>query len=440
MRTFRYIAAPLGLIGALIGCDALWSSSAVDCGRSGFKCPEGYTPPGQDSDMSMNGSDDGGGGGGDMGTTPGNDMAGLLPTYTSIYVLGDSQRSTFVGTETGDVRTYLADGSGVPGFTEKKTEDANHPIVGIWAGDIRRMDGSSTKRLTIYLPVDTKIISYVEGNANPSVRATTQMMRSLWVGAWNTTGVTIGGSNDYAKLFATGDAGYMQLGDILDDTTITWATATTVGTQTLRAVGGLAGISSYGINYTCMFSTTGPCVDGFAWAAGDAGSLYYFNKDQVWNSVGAFSGKPGATATYLGLGASPYEARVSVLGSNGVYAERSAGGVNNWRTLTPAPFGTTTMRSVCFFDSNDVWAVGDGGSIYRYLYDNTAGMYLWRKVTTLVAGKNYTGVNFQAVHCAPAAAGAQRRVSVVGSNSTFIYTDYNITLSDYGPWTAAVEP
>jgi hypothetical protein len=114
------------------GCDKLWSGSVVDCGPAGFTCPPGYTPPG--ADLALPGNTDGGSG--DMAGSPSPDMTAAQPTYTSVYVLSDNNRTTLVGSSTGEVRTYTNDGQLVPAFMSKVVQDAGKPIVGIWRGDL----------------------------------------------------------------------------------------------------------------------------------------------------------------------------------------------------------------------------------------------------------------------------------------------------------------
>lgn len=47
----RLIIALCLCICVAFACDQLWSSSVVPCGQSGFDCPPGVTPPGQDQSM-----------------------------------------------------------------------------------------------------------------------------------------------------------------------------------------------------------------------------------------------------------------------------------------------------------------------------------------------------------------------------------------------------
>lgn len=440
MRTFMIASSALFLIGGIWSCDKIWSSSVTDCGRPGFKCPDGYTPPGQD--LSMNGGDGGTSTGDMMGSAP-DDMAGTAPLYTSVYVANDGNRTTMVGTGNGEIKIYYDNTiTYVPGLEPQRTISVNpgKSITGIWRGHVYQ-SAPQDKQLIIAISNDNKIFSYIDGTARPA-HTTPATTRSLWVGDWNhdlTTKITLPPQGQ-VKAYVSGDDGFVMSGNIQSDATVTWQAATNLGTDprpSLRTLSGLASITTYELMMMCMMTTTGRCSEGHAWAAGDNGALFVLTGTGTWGPVGAFTPRPGAGSSYLGMAVDPYNTDVSVVGSSGTYVQRVSGSANSWTMPQPSPIGTSTLRSACAFSSYDRWAVGDGGVVYRTGYDILG--ITWEKDTIQLVDKNYATVDFKGVHCSPASNGKPQRVSVVGSKGTFIFRNYDSGMGQYMPWQVAAE-
>lgn len=440
MRTSLLVGSSLCLVAGVWSCDSLWSSSVVDCGRSGFKCPEGYTPPGQD--LSMNDSD-GGSSGGDGGGSGGMDMASTVPAHTSVYTVPGPERLTLVGTADGIVKVYKDSGTGVPGKLSEATEDAGTKVVGVWQGKIN--DSMMPERKLRIVALNNKKIIYRIDNQQPVTRVTTQNINSMWVGGWNEEA-----SYNYTdiRMFTAGDAGELTEWSIATDANISKLSAPTLGSPAskLTAVAGFANIGGYSLMMNCM-SIPNPCSDGVAWVAGEGGSLYYFASPGMgmpfaWQPVATFGNKAGAAYQAIGMGlysAPRSNALVSVVsaGNGGIYAEQEAPG---WvgTAAGAGAFGNKTIRAISYCNNNEAWAVGDGGSVYRGVYSDATGKMVWG-AQSLIGGRDFGTTTFYGVHCAPANGTRPQRVSVVGGGGSFLYTDYNMTLGSYGPWQLALE-
>lgn len=426
MRTFLYLAAPVGLIGALISCDSLWSSSVTDCGRSGFKCPDGYTPPGQDSDMSMNGSDSGSGIG-DMGTTGTNDMAGLLPTYTSIYILGNSQHLTWLGTSNGFLQSYT-DSSNFPIKGISSNDSAGSAIVGLWRGDIVKYADSSQRTLLIVASQNKTIRHYINGVKGPDFTSG-QPINGMWVGAWNQQAPNVGYDATEIHILTVGDAGQTYTGKILPDAQITWGGPTTLpGGKKLNSISGHSSITTPGIVSTpCDIIPKPPnCDDNLAWAVGNQGGLFSYKRDPMtstfgWTEIPSFMGLDGESV-FLAVGSSPDEPRVTTAGQGGTSVERDPPPLDAWRALVPSPFAGT-IRAISYCDRDEAYAVGDNSAVYRWLAAIYGGSATWTPVNITLAGQPLTGVDFRAVHCAPKGNSPSSRVGIVGSQGTFLFAD-----------------
>lgn len=382
------------------GCDWIWNGSVVNCSVRDFKCPDGYTPPGVD--LAVPTTDDGG------------TLGGALD-YTSIYVMTDSNRTTLVGTGAGDVRTFLNDGSARPSYSSTETVLAGKPIVGIWGGRIMNMMGQSHD-VSIIVPQDKQILVTVDGQKRPQVTSAT--MHGLWVGAWTnpSPGLYMG---EKLIAYAVGDSGLMVTGQVDQTGSVTWVSETLTGSPNLRAVAGKRFITTNDVN-GCkqigqdMGTIGSPCPDGIAWAVGDNAAIFQY--DGAWKSLSAFTNRP-KSSQLLAVAAEPTQAYAWVGGIGGSYAERAPSGAQNWVGKTP--WNTQNIRAMCSFGANDVFAAGDGGAVFRYGYDMDINGYGWKQESIATAGPNLSQVSFLAINCS-GTVNADARVSIVGSNHTFI--------------------
>lgn len=441
MRKFIFVSSALLLAGGIWSCDKIWSSSVVDCGGPGFKCPDGYTPPGPDMSMTAG---DGGGTTGD-GSTGGMDMASILPSYTSVYAVPGAERLTLVGTANGTVNIYKDSGNGTPGRLSDIAPKTASPVVGVWQGKVRDMGIGQEKKLRI-TAFNNKTISYQIDNDATVERTTTQNINSIWVGAWNQE-TTYGYSAFH--MFTAGDAGELTDWMIGTDAAVSKASATTLGSgaNKLTSVTGSSDLSDYSLGSRCMMALD-DCTDGVAWLAGEGGSLYSATATQMpmssvfaftWQPVAAFTNKAGAAYQAIGAGSSVPSMStlisVAVAGTSGVYAEQEAGG---WvgSAAGGATFGNNTIRSISYCSSGEAWATGSNGAVYRGLHNSTSGKMVWGQ-QSLIGGRDYSSTTFYSIHCAPANGTRPQRVSVVGSNGTFLFMDYSGGAP--GIWGAAVE-
>lgn len=418
------------------GCDKLWSGSVVSCGPAGFPCPPGYTPPG--ADLALPISD---GGTGDMTGNPPADMTAAQPTYTSVFVLGDTNRTTLVGSSTGEVRTYTNDGQRAPAFMSKVVQAAGKPIVGVWQGDLSWYSYPSYNA-TIIVPEDKQIF-YKLGNGTMQSQTTTQTLHGLWVGAWNSGLVSVStmDQNMTYAVYAVGDAGLLVTGAIGRLQSATWK-ETLLGTAprpTLRAVGGLNRITSYDID-GCLGVDMGmgpgapSCPNGLSWVVGDSSSIWQF--EGMWRQIA--STQLPAGRSFLGVTADPYSAYAWTAGSAGAYATRDNVGPNTWTgngvSGLSMPFAGRQIRAMCAFNTGDVWAVGDLGTIYRYAYDLGSATNAWMAVNV---GKDLSKVDLMAVHCLPNNNGPAR-VTIVGTNRTLLAGEADGG-GNYSTWQAAAD-
>lgn len=382
------------------GCDLIWNGSIVNCSVRDFKCPDGYTPPGVD--LGVPPPDDGG-------------TIGSPLDYTSVYVKTDPNRTTLVGTGGGDVRIFLNDGSARPSYSSTNMVLPGKPIVGIWEGRINNMMGQ-VHDVSIIVPQDKQILVSVDSQKGSQVTSTT--MHGLWVGAWNnpSPGLSMG-----SKIFAyaVGDSGLMMTGQIDQTGTVTWASETLAGSPNLRAVAGRQSITTYEVN-GCkqtaqdMGFSGSPCPDGIAWTVGDNAAIFQY--DGAWKSLSAFTNRP-KSLQLLAVGAEPSQAYAWVAGMGGSYAERIPSGPQNWVGKTP--WNTQNIRAICSFSPYEVFAVGDGGAVFRYAYDMDISAYSWKQESITIPGTNLSQVNFLAISCS-GAVNSDARVSIVGTNHSFI--------------------
>lgn len=442
MRKFIFVSSALLLAGGIWSCDKIWSSSVVDCGGPGFKCPDGYTPPGPD--MSMNETDggnqggDGGQGGNDGSAT---DMSTVTPTtYTSIYIMNNSQRLTWLGTGAGTIQSY-SDVSNFPQKGISASEDPGSPIVGIWRGDvIDYMDGSRQRTLLVVASQNKKILSHINGQA-AIVKNTTQQVNGLWVGAWNNPSVGVQGTTDGIRIMTVGNAGEFSSGIIDRTAQISWSAATNVGTQNLTSIAGYTNLTLYNEMMMCsIVPRPTNCLEPIVWAAGLGSSLFEYSYNEamstyVWNAVPPFMGLPTDAAFYA-VGAATSTPRATAIGLAGVAVEREPPPTDIWKGFTPTPFAAT-IRSISYCDNYEAWAVGDGGAVYRWLATINGGNDSWTPVTVTVSGQGVTDVDFKAVHCAPYNGSVSQRVGIVGTKSTYVFNDLAMGSHTLGPWQKA---
>lgn len=424
MRYWAFLSIPFSiLIG--IGCDKLWSSSVIDCGKPGFPCPQGYSP-----DMPISDADGGtvsgdGGSGGDGGS-PTTDMGTVIPAgYTSVYVLSDTPRTTLVGTSDGRVRTYSFNGSGSTfAFVNQFTEEPSVPIVGIWRGSLY---GSGTpNNYTIVVPKTNKIYTHLN-NAIGISRTAPQVLNGIWSSRRNGSNSTPIYNN--VKVYFPANNGKVIEADVLQMPTLSLGNVNEIDlgvTSHINAVGGVQQAGSDASMRSCM---PGPCTNtDVAWAAGDAGKL--FNRDDTgWHPVTLASGTLPSTTPLYGVASGLYGQFATplafVAGKDGVYAERPSGDLSQWQTLLNSPFGSATINAICFIDDSEAWAVGDGGEVYHYL--TYMGPPAWNKVTLPNMGKDLSKVSLRAVHCADSTSDGitnrPRRVTIVGSNNTLLFAE-----------------
>lgn len=421
MRNSILICAALGLVAGVWNCDSIWSSSVVDCGRPGFKCPDGYTPPGQDLSMS---DSDGGGGGGPDGGGSGSDMGQNIPAgYSSVFVQSDSARTTLVGTSDGRVRTYASTGTGTLVLAGQLTELAGTPIVGIWRGTFGGT--GSPIDYTIVVPNANKFYTHI--NTSPGVpQDTSRILNAIWSRRRN------GNNNEQiystTKMYLAANGGRVIEFDVQLSPGPTLSALTDRDLQVasnINAVGGLQSAGGLDTNRMCMPM---PCANtDVVWAAGDGGKLFNRN-DAGWHEITNVIGTVPSSARFFGIASvrtTPSAApQAFAVGQDGVFVERPSGDASQWQTAASPPFGTKTMNAICFFDDNEAWAVGDGGAIYHYLtYD---GPPMWIPVTLGSLGKDLSTVSLRAVHCSERfddgmVTARDRRVTIVGSNNTLFY-------------------
>lgn len=445
MRTSLLIGSSLCLVAGVWSCDALWSSSVVDCGRSGFKCPEGYTPPGQD--LSMNdsdggtGSEDGGGSPGSDGSVTG-DMANPSgPAYTSIYILGDNTRRTYLGTADGNIQQYV-DIGGVPSKSGGLMPyDSGSAIVGIWRGDVVTQLSGITHSALLVASNNKKIFLYVNGvNLTTEKLDTEYPINSMWVGAWNAVTTSLSTMQSITILTA-GDSSELRTGQLVDNgmlgnskLKIDWTViANLPGQPNLRSVTGLARIDRYDAMVRCSTTRDPMCDNGAAWAVGQMGQIHYYRSPGVsqifsWAPIAGVSGM--ITASDLdAVGVSPMTGRITAMGQQNTMLERQTHSAS-WMNADPSPI-MASIRAITYCDENEAYAVGDSAKVYRWLSSDMQ----WKPLSITIAGKPFSGSDFKAVHCLPPGTSTMGRIGIVGTNRTYVFAniqaDGNRTLS---PW------
>lgn len=421
MRYWAFLSIPLS-IAAGFSCDKLWSSSVVDCGRPGFPCPAGYSP-----DMPITDSDGGSlvpdGGASDQGGPGAGDMATAIPAgYTSVYVMSDTPRTTLVGTSDGRVRTYSYNGSGNTfAYTSQFTEEAGVPIIGIWRGSLY---GTGTpNNFTIVAPKTNKIYTHLN-NATGIPKTTPQIINAIWASRRNDDSNNPIYNN--VQLYLAANNGKIIEADVLQSSNPSLGSFNEISLGVTSNINTVAGLQYTGTGSTSRACLPTPC--DVVWAAGEAGTM--FGRDETsWHPIALATGSTKQTDRFLGIASarngSSESPAATALGKDGLYVERPSGDSSQWQTLLAPPFGTTTMNALCYFDSNEAWAVGEGGVVYHYL--SYMGPAAWTQVMIPNLGKNLSTVSFRAAHCSESSSDGttsrNRRVTIVGSNNTLLFAD-----------------
>ncbi len=424
MRYWALISIPI-TIALGVSCDKLWSSSIVDCGRPGFTCPPGYSP-----DMPL-GDPDGGtpltdGGTSDQGGPGTGDMGAITPaTYTSVYTLNNVARTTLVGTSDGRVRTYSYNGTNgigtVFGFVNELSEPTKVPVVGVWQGLVSSISGS--QKFSIVALNTNQVYTHIDNNTGV-LNSTNDVINALWVPRRNDNAGSALTSN--FPFYLAANNGKVFEADVLLSTSISLSSFNEVDfavTAKINTVAGLQAIGDAIISRACM-----PTCDD-VWAAGDEGLIFGRNSSG-WHPISLATGTLPLTASFLGIASarsttSSFSVAAAV-GKDGRYAEQQPLDGGTWQSPAPPQFGGVTMNAVCFFDNQEAWAVGEGGTVYHYINGNP-GPWAWTQVNLPNLGKPLSSVSFRAVHCAEQLTGTSperyRRVTIVGSNNTLIFAD-----------------
>jgi hypothetical protein len=370
-------------------------------------------------------------------------MVSNLPTHTSVYAVPGSDRLTLVGTIDGMVKIYKDSGNGTPGKLSENGIETGNPIVGLWQGKINDSTMMTERKLRI-IALKNKKISYQIENNTPVQLSTDQNINSMWVGAWNEESTYAYAS---IRMFTAGDAGELTQWSIATNAAVSKTSTSTVGSTAnkLTSIAGFSSINDYNLMFMCMGGSS--CEQGIAWVTGEGGSLHYYASSGMgmpftWQPVAAFVNKAGAAYQAIGAGISGQPglgAMVSVVtaGNAGIYAEQEKTG---WvgSAAGAGGFAGNTIRSISYCSNNEAWAVGHSGVVYRGVYSDTTGKMVWGQ-QSLIGGRDYSSTIFYAVHCSPNTGSRPQRVSVVGSNGTFLFTDYTMIPGGPGPWQAAVE-